>query len=122
MHGCGRGSGGPRGERNGNFKHGRYTRETKELREMVRQMTRDAEAMLATALSTLGVKNKRSTRRRPGSEVEKALAEILASGQPVPNPFETIKQIIGRAVRAEPAKPDAATAKPAAELPDPPPF
>jgi hypothetical protein len=61
-------------------------------------------------------------RHPPGSEVEKALAEILASGQPVPNPFETIKQIIGRAVRAEPAKPDVATAKPAAELPDAPPF
>jgi hypothetical protein len=62
MHGCGRGSGGPCGERNGNFKHGRYTRETREMREMVRQMTRDAEAMLATALSTLGVK-KKSARR-----------------------------------------------------------
>jgi hypothetical protein len=87
---------------------------------MVRQMTRDAEAMLATALSTLGVKKKRSTRRRPGSEVEKALAEILASGQPVPNAFEAIKQIVGRGVRAEPAKPkpEAAAVKPSAELPD----
>jgi hypothetical protein len=72
--------------------------------------------MLATALNTLGVKKKRSTRRRPCSDVEKLLAEILASGQPVPNPFETIAQIMGQAVRT--AKPDSATAKPAAELPD----
>jgi hypothetical protein len=87
---------------------------------MVRQMTRDAEAMLATALSTLGVKKKRSARRRPGSAVEKALANILASGQPVADPFQTIREIMGRAVRTEPAKPDAAT--PAGELPDAPPF
>jgi hypothetical protein len=124
MHGCGRGSGGPCGERNGNFKHGRYTQETKELRKMVRQMTREAETNLATALSTLGVKKKRSTRRRPDSEVEMALAEILASGQPVPNPFETIAQIIGKAVRSEDAKPkpDAAITESAGELPDAPPF
>jgi hypothetical protein len=27
----------PRGERNGNFKHGRYTQETKQIRDMLRQ-------------------------------------------------------------------------------------
>jgi hypothetical protein len=36
MHGGAKGSGGPRGRRNGNFKHGRCTRETVELRRAVR--------------------------------------------------------------------------------------
>jgi hypothetical protein len=41
----------------------------------------------------------------------------------VPNPFETIEQIIGRAVRAEPAKPKPeAIAKAGGESPDGPPF
>jgi hypothetical protein len=95
---------GPRGETNGAYKHGRYTRETKELRQLVRQMTRNAETKLASALIAHGVKKKRSARRRPGSQVEKVLAEILASGQPVPNPFQTIEQIMGQAVRTEDAK------------------
>jgi hypothetical protein len=91
---------------------------------MLRQTRRDAETQLPTALTACGVKKKRSARRRPGSEVEMALAEILASGQPVPNLFETIAQIMEQAVRTGDAKPrpDVATAKPAAELPDAPPF
>ncbi len=92
--------GGPRGERNGAYKHGRYTQETKELRKMVRQMARDAETLLATALSANGVKKKRSAQRRPGSEVEKVLAEILVSGQQAANSqdvFQTIKQIMAQA-------------------------
>jgi hypothetical protein len=86
---------------------------------MVRQMARDGEALVAEALRAHG-KKKRSRRRSRSDEVEKVLAEILASGQPVPNPFETIAQIMGQAVRT--AKPDSATAKPAGELPDAPPF
>jgi len=121
MHGGAPGSGGPRGERNGAYKHGRYTRETKELRKMVRKLARDGEAMLATALSTLGVKKKRSARRRSSAAVEKELAAMFVSGQ-VTDPFETIAQLMGRAVRTEDAKPDAATAKPTGELPDVPPF
>jgi hypothetical protein len=102
MHGGAPGSGGPRGERNGAHKHGRYTRETKELRKLVRQMTRDAETKLASALSAHGVKKKRSAQRRPGSQLEKVLAEILVSGQQAPNPqdvFQTIEQIMAQAVR-----------------------
>jgi hypothetical protein len=102
MHGGGRGSGGPSGARNGNFKHGRYTRETKELRDVVRKMARDAEASLAVALSAHGVKKKRYAQRRPRSEVEKMLAEILVSGQEARNPesvLQTIEQIMARAVR-----------------------
>jgi hypothetical protein len=32
MHGGAKGSGGPRGKRNGNYKHGRYTAEAKQRR------------------------------------------------------------------------------------------
>jgi hypothetical protein len=101
MHGDAPGSGGPRGERNGAYKHGRYTRETKELRKLVRQMTRDAETKLASALSAHGVKKKRSEQRRPDGQIEKVLAEILVSGQQAANSqdvFQTIEQIIAQAI------------------------
>jgi hypothetical protein len=29
MHGCGRGAGGPQGERNGNYRHGHHTNESR---------------------------------------------------------------------------------------------
>ena len=102
MHGGAPGSGGPRGERNGAYKHGRHTRETKELRKLVRQMAREAETLLASALSAHGVKKKRSARRRPGSEVENVLAEILVSGPQASNPPDLlleIEQIMAQAVR-----------------------
>jgi hypothetical protein len=69
---------------------------------MVRQITRNAKKLLATALSTQGVKKKRSARRRPGGEVEKILAEILVSGQEAPNPegvVQTIEKIMAQAAR-----------------------
>jgi hypothetical protein len=37
MHGGAKGSGGPRGTHNGNYKHGRYTAEAKQKREHFRQ-------------------------------------------------------------------------------------
>jgi hypothetical protein len=76
-----RGSRGRPRERNGNFKRGRFTRETRELRGMVRKMARDAETLLATALSAHGLK---PTQLRRRSHVKKALAEI--HGQSAPNP------------------------------------
>ena len=43
MHGCGRGSGGPRGERNGNYRHGLRTREAaaelRQARALAREIT-----------------------------------------------------------------------------------
>jgi hypothetical protein len=36
MHGGAKGSGGPRGMRNGNYKHGRYTTEAKQIRQQNR--------------------------------------------------------------------------------------
>ncbi len=62
-------------------------------------MTRNAETLLATALSAHGVKKKRSAQRRPAVRVEKVLAEILVSGQHARNSedlFQTIEQIVAR--------------------------
>ena len=50
MHGCGRGSGGPLGERNGNYRHGRHTKESMALREAVRRLVREAKALTRNAL------------------------------------------------------------------------
>jgi hypothetical protein len=46
MHGGAKGSGGPQGERNGNFKHGLYTREAKTLREAMRTKVRQIKALV----------------------------------------------------------------------------
>ena len=45
MHG-GKSPGAPLGERNGNYRHGRYTREATELQREVRDQTRRLRAML----------------------------------------------------------------------------
>jgi hypothetical protein len=50
MHGGAPGSGGPKGPRNGNYKHGRYTAEVIASRRWLRQLTRDVET--ASALRT----------------------------------------------------------------------
>ena len=46
MHGGAKGSGGPRGNRNGNFKHGLYTHETKTTRKFMREKVREIKALL----------------------------------------------------------------------------
>jgi hypothetical protein len=46
MHGGAHGSGGPKGRRNGNYKHGRYTAETKERHRWIRDQLREAEALM----------------------------------------------------------------------------
>jgi hypothetical protein len=38
MHGGAQGSGGPRGERNGNYKHGHFTQEAVEFRRQIREL------------------------------------------------------------------------------------
>jgi hypothetical protein len=45
MHGGAPGSGGPKGPRNGNYKHGRYTAEAIASRMWIRQLTRDVRAL-----------------------------------------------------------------------------
>src|ERR1700732_146469 len=46
MHGGAKGSGGPRGARNGNFKHGLFTSEGKRNRREVRAKIREVQRML----------------------------------------------------------------------------
>jgi glucans biosynthesis protein len=43
MHGCGRGAGGPEGERNGNYRHGRYTTESREVIRAFRKLAQEAK-------------------------------------------------------------------------------
>jgi hypothetical protein len=45
MHGGAAGSGGPKGTRNGNYKHGRYTAETIAWRRWLRRITREVKAL-----------------------------------------------------------------------------
>jgi hypothetical protein len=46
MHGGAPGAGGPRGERNGNYKHGLWTREAVEMRGTMRARMRAVRAYL----------------------------------------------------------------------------
>ena len=46
MHGGAKGSGGPRGMRNGNFKHGLCTHESKTLRRVMRAKVREIKALV----------------------------------------------------------------------------
>jgi len=49
MHGGAKGSGGPRGERNGNFKHGLRTYEAKTIRNVVRAKVRELKGLIQAA-------------------------------------------------------------------------
>ena len=72
MHGGAAGSGAPPGERNGNFKTGRYTKQTRELGKLLRKMARDGETLLVTTLHRYGLKPPAVLRRR--RHVRKAMA------------------------------------------------
>ena len=49
MHGGAKSSGGPRGDRNGNFKHGLWTREAKTIRMVMRAKIREIKALIQAA-------------------------------------------------------------------------
>ena len=49
MHGGSKGSGGPQGSRNGNFKHGLYTREAKTTHSAMRAKVREIKALVQAA-------------------------------------------------------------------------
>ena len=49
MHGGAKGSGGPRGNHNGNFRHGLYTHEAKTVRRVVRAKIREIKALVQAA-------------------------------------------------------------------------
>ena len=56
MHGCAPGSGSQPGERHARFKHGRYSRKTKELGARMRGLAKAGEVLVATAMSRHGLK------------------------------------------------------------------
>ena len=49
MHGGAKGSGGPRGERNGNFRHGLRTRENVERRKALRALVSEVRTLIRSA-------------------------------------------------------------------------
>jgi hypothetical protein len=51
MHGCGRGAGGPHGERNGNYRHGRHTKQSEATAKSLRTLVREAKVLIKTMLS-----------------------------------------------------------------------
>jgi hypothetical protein len=79
MHG-GR-SGGPLGERNGAYKHGKFTREARELSQVFRDLARAGEALLARTLDTHGLGRKLPAQLRRRAHVRKARADAKAKGQ-----------------------------------------
>jgi len=64
MHGCAPGSGSQPGERHARFKHGRYSRKTKELGARMRGLAKAGEVLVATAMSRHGLKPPVALRRR----------------------------------------------------------
>jgi hypothetical protein len=54
MHGGAKGSGGPRGSRNGKFKHGLFTGEAKATRRVMRAKVREIRALIQAAKPNAG--------------------------------------------------------------------
>ena len=75
MHGCGRGSGGPFGSRNGAWKEGKYSQAGKELITGLHQMRRDGEALLAVSLDAHGLSRKIPKVLRRRTHIRRARAE-----------------------------------------------
>jgi hypothetical protein len=45
MHGCGKGAGGPEGERNGNYRHGHHTKQSRTTIRAIRKLVREANEL-----------------------------------------------------------------------------
>ena len=48
MHGCGKGAGGPEGERNGNYRHGRHTKERRRELRALRTLVQEVKDLTQT--------------------------------------------------------------------------
>jgi hypothetical protein len=70
MHGGAKGSGGPRGDRNGNFKHGLHTREAETNRRAMRAKIREIEAVVRAAEQPRHSSHRRSGRSAPPLNTE----------------------------------------------------
>jgi glucans biosynthesis protein len=51
MHGCAPGAGGPEGERNGNYRHGRHTKESLAKKQEFRNLVREVRNLTRTLRS-----------------------------------------------------------------------
>jgi hypothetical protein len=69
-------SGGPFGAKNGAYRHGRFTKQTKELSKVMRELARAGEAMVARVMDAHGLKPPRAIRRR--RHVKKAIEAAKA--------------------------------------------
>jgi hypothetical protein len=52
------------GEANGMFKHGRYTKQAKELGRLMRELAKTGEAMVARVMNQHGLKPPKAIRRK----------------------------------------------------------
>jgi hypothetical protein len=75
MHGGAPGSGGPRDEGNGNFKHGKYTHRAKELSKVFRELAHTGEMLVAKTLDSHGLRRKIPAKLRRRRHVKRALAK-----------------------------------------------
>jgi hypothetical protein len=80
MHGGAPGTGAPPGEKNGNFKHGRHTREAKEVGKFFRDLARAGETLLVRTLDAHGLGRKLPARLRRRTHVKRARAAAKAKG------------------------------------------
>jgi hypothetical protein len=64
MHGCAPGSGGPSGEASGRYRHGKYTKQTKELSKVMRELAHAGEALVATTMHRHGLRPVKAIRRK----------------------------------------------------------
>jgi hypothetical protein len=77
LHGCGRGSGGPSGARNGAWRTGKYSQAARALSRAVRDLVKAADEYTARAMHAHGLKPIKPLRRR--RHVRKALAAAKAA-------------------------------------------
>jgi hypothetical protein len=90
------GRGGPLGEKNGAYKTGKYTQQTKELSRLMRDLAKTGEAMVAVAMRVAGLPVLKPIRRR--AHVRKALSELKAKEK---------QQHEGKSQGAQPSRQDA---------------
>ena len=97
MHGGAKGSGGPSGARNGNFKHGLHTREAERNRRAMRAKIREIEAVVRAAEQP-----RHSSHRRSGRSASTLNSENQAEhGRPSDYSTDIAMRICERLVAGE---------------------
>ena len=95
MHGGAKGSGGPRGKRNGNFKHGLHTREAQTNRRAMRAKIREIEAVVRAA------EQPRHSNRKSGRSAPTFADDHAERGRPFDYNTEIAISICERLVAGE---------------------